>query len=78
MMKIPAQMDSEAALGRKSSHGVEIESQTTRKPLKIKKIRKSRKQRKTAGNDEILMFKIHFRSADAANHLNAQPRVRLE
>ena len=40
---------------------------------KFRKRENREKQRKTAANDEILMFKIHFRSADAANHLNARP-----
>ena len=73
-MKIPAQIDSEAAPGRKSSHGVEIESQTTPKPLKIQKIRKSRITAKNAGFINFSTLNMHFRSADAANHLNARPR----
>ena len=43
MMKISAQIDLEAAPGRKSSHGVDFESQTPSKLSKIEKIRKSRK-----------------------------------
>ena len=73
MMKIPAQIDLEAAPGRKSSHGVDFESQTASKPSKIEKINKSRKNSKTQGKLKFLMFEIYFRSADAANHLNARP-----
>ena len=50
-LEIQAQIDLEPAPGRKSSHGVEIESQITSKPSKIEKMRKSRK---TAEN-----FRIH-------------------
>ena len=41
---------------------------------KLRKSENREKQPKTAGNDDFSMFKIHFRSADAANHLNARPR----
>ena len=43
MMKIQAQIDLEAAPGRKSSHGVDFESQTPSKLFEIQTIRKSRK-----------------------------------
>ena len=42
-LEIQAQIDLEPAPGRKSSHGIEIESQTTSKTSKIEKMRKSRK-----------------------------------
>ena len=42
---------------------------------KFEKFENREKQRKTAGKHEFCMFKIHFRSADAANHLNARRRI---
>ena len=36
MMKIPAQIDLEAAPGRKSSHGVEFDSEVVSKSLKFR------------------------------------------
>ena len=53
MMKIPAQIDLEAAPGRKSSHGVDFESQTTSKLFKIEKIRKSRKTQQNSRKTQI-------------------------
>ena len=44
---------------------------------KLRKSENREKQRKTAGNIDFLMFKIHFRSADAANHLNARPQAEI-
>ena len=41
---------------------------------KLRKLENQEKHPKTTGNDEFLMLKIHFRFADAANHLNARPR----
>ena len=49
--KISAQSDLEVAPGRKLSPEVEIDSQTSTKPAKIKKMKKSRKTRKN--------FRIH-------------------
>ena len=45
-MKIPAQIDLEAAPGRKLSREVEIDSQTIPKLAKIQKMRKYRKRAK--------------------------------
>ena len=70
-------MDVRAAPGRKSSHGVDFESETTLKPCKIQKSRKYRNLPKTSGFIDFSMFKMHFRSADAANHLNARTQVKI-
>ena len=45
---------------------------------KLRKLENREKQPKTAGNDDFSMFKIHFRSADAANYLNERLRVSRE
>ena len=41
---------------------------------KLRKWENREKHAKTSGFINFSMFKIHFRSADAANHLNARPR----
>ena len=46
--EIPVQINLGAAPGRKSSHGVKIESEIASKPSKIEKIRKSRKEPETS------------------------------
>ena len=51
------------------SRGVKIHSQTISKPAKIEKMKNIEKEPKTAGFIHFSMFKMHFRSADAANHL---------
>ena len=59
-LEIPCPVDLEAAPGRKSSQGVEIDSRGKPKSSKIKKIRKSRK---IAGNllyDRFFDFKSSF------------------
>ena len=43
---------------------------------KFEKFENREKQRKTAGKHEFFMFKIHFRFADAANHLKCAPGLR--
>ena len=68
MMKIEAQIDLEAAPGRKSSHKVEIDSETIGKSSKIEKIKKPRETRQNSGFIDFSTSNMHFRSADAANH----------
>ena len=44
---------------------------------KFKKLENREKQPKNEGKFNFSMFKMHFRSADAANHLNAGPRAEI-
>ena len=74
-IKIPCPGDLRPPLGRKSSQEVEIESQTTSKPSKIQKIRKSRKTAQNCRKLDFSLFQMHFRSADAANHLRCAPEI---
>ena len=59
-LEIPAQIDLGTAPGRKSSHGLKIESQTTWKTSKIRKIRKSRKSAKKCRIERFFDFKYSF------------------
>ena len=56
--------------GRKFRQKCESDHQNL---LKSWKIEKSRKQPKTSGFIDFSTFKINFRSADAANHVNRDP-----
>ena len=58
--EIPAQMDLGAAPGRKSSHGVEIESHSTLTPLKIENMRKSRKTEQNSMKTQIFNVQNKF------------------
>ena len=42
--------------------------------LKLKKLENQEKQPKTSGFIDFSTLKINFRSADAANHVNRDPR----
>ena len=44
---------------------------------KFRKLENTEKQPKTAGVIDFSMLKMHFRSADAANHLNARPQDKI-
>ena len=50
---------------RQQSENAYLKSENHRK---LRKSDNREKQPKTAGNIDFSMFKIHFRSADAANH----------
>ena len=67
-----SKFDSEPSPGRKTRQGKEINSKTTPKPLKIDKIMKTRKTRQTSEFIDFSTSNMHFRSADAANQLNAR------
>ena len=59
-MKIPAQIDLEVAPGRKSSHGVDFESQTPSKLFEIQTIRKSRKTQQNSRKTEFFDVQNRF------------------
>ena len=58
--EIQRQSDLEAAPGRKLSRAIEIDSQTTPKPLKIEKIMKSRKTRQNLRIHRFFELKYAF------------------
>ena len=59
-LEITAQIDLGAVPGRKSSHGLEIDSQTIWKTPKIRKMRKSRKAAKKCRIQRFFDFKYSF------------------
>ena len=76
--EIKAQIDLRAAPGRKSSHGVEIESQSTSEPSKIEKIRKSRKTAKKCRIYQFFDFKYAFSLCWRSKSFKCATRVTLE
>ena len=72
-LEIQAQSDLRPAPGRKSSQGIEFHCQITLtipNHEKLKNIVKHEKRQETAGFINFSTFKMNFRSADAANHIN--------
>ena len=76
-LKIQCQSDPEPPPGRKSRQGIEIYGETFSKSSKLEKFKKSRKTAETSGFINFAPSNMHFRSADAANHLNARPRDKI-
>ena len=76
-LEIRAQRDLRPAPGRKSSQEIKIDSQSISESPKIEKLDNEEKQPKTSGFIDFSTLNMHFRSADAANHLNARPRAEI-
>ena len=67
-MKIQCRGDLRPPSGKNPARKFKLIVKPSENHRKLRKSENREKQRKTAGNIDFLMFKIHFRSADAENH----------
>ena len=66
--------DPKPSPGRKFCRESESDHKTSQNHEKLRNLEKHEKHQKTSGFIDFWTFKINFRSADAANRVNRDPR----